>query len=88
MAKKKDIHTPSAVASLHMERPDDEPVTLDVDVRLTCSCGHVTEERKEVCALDDWAHVMCYRCGANYKVDIKSEILLACVATQDSEPVC
>lgn len=74
----------TAAAALHMDSAQDEPITLDVDVQVTCTCGAVITKRAEICALEDWVEDVCPGCGAQIRVDVKTQITLSCSASQTS----
>lgn len=53
---------------------DDEPFELDVDVTVDCACGHQETKRDQVYKPDDWVDVLCYACGATYRVQISTRV--------------
>lgn len=66
---------------------EDEPFELDVDVTVDCSCGHQETKRDQVYKPDDWVDVLCYACGATYRVQISTRVEFVAKAELISDSV-
>lgn len=68
------MRAPTCSVSLHKVGDDDEPVEIDVDVELTCSCGGATSERQQLYKEHDSFLLMCSACGATFEVLVRAVI--------------
>lgn len=64
----------SCTVNLHKVGDDDEPVELDVDAELTCSCASSTAERQQLYKEHDSFLLTCSACGATFEVLIRAVI--------------
>lgn len=62
-------------AYLHKNDKNDEPMTLDVDINISCThCGTTNIQRTEICKEKDEVEVMCYGCAAVYLVKLRTHL--------------
>jgi hypothetical protein len=76
-----------AAACLHIDGPEDEPIELDVDVSVTCPCGHTAHKRAQLYKERDVESVMCNACGAEFDVSIVVGITFTAAARQTSADI-
>lgn len=71
--------------ALHKDSGQDEPLELDVDVVVSCGCGHKARERCQLYKESDTANVFCAACGAEYEVGIRTTVHFDAVVTEASD---
>lgn len=77
MALPDDVPRADASVALHMDGPDDEPLEIDIDVRVACPCGNAETKRCQAYALRDTETVMCMACGATFDVTFAARVAFA-----------
>lgn len=71
--------------TLHKEHDQDEPLELDVDLVLACACGREATKREQLYKESDTASVLCFGCGAEYEIAVRTTCRFEALITSVSE---